>query len=78
MALSERIRDESKLDRAIPYLCLFLDEYIEGAFHQQEGPQTASKVVCGTLFIDYTFNVVFLYQSNQYANISRIHFTENL
>ena len=50
MALSERIRDESKLDRAIPYLCLFLDEYIEGAFHQQEGPQTASKVVCMALY----------------------------
>lgn len=50
VALSERIRDESKLDRAIPYLCLFLDEYIEGAFHQQEGPQTASKVVCMALY----------------------------
>ena len=51
-----------------------MDEYIEGAFHQQEGPQTASKsCMYGTLFIDYTFNVVFLYQSNQYANISRIH-----
>lgn len=29
VALSERINDESKLDRSLPYLCNFLDEYIE-------------------------------------------------
>ena len=50
VALSERIRDESKLDRAIPYLCLFLDEYIDGVFHQQEGVNIAAKVVCVALY----------------------------
>lgn len=29
VALSERINDEAKLDRSLPYLCSFLDEYIE-------------------------------------------------
>lgn len=29
VALSERINDESKLDRSLPYLCKLIDEYIE-------------------------------------------------
>lgn len=29
VAFSERINDECKLDRALPYLCVMLDEYIE-------------------------------------------------
>lgn len=30
LLLSERITDECKLDRSLPYLCYILDEYIEG------------------------------------------------
>lgn len=31
VAISERISDEAKLDRALPYLCSLIDEYIEDA-----------------------------------------------
>lgn len=33
IALSERVNDECKLDRSLPYLCHLLDEYIEKAMY---------------------------------------------
>ncbi|QBM89621.1 phosphoinositide-3-kinase, regulatory subunit 4 [Metschnikowia aff. pulcherrima] len=33
LALSEHISDEAKLDRSLPYLCSFLDEFVEKASH---------------------------------------------
>ncbi|GEQ72647.1 hypothetical protein JCM33374_g6334 [Metschnikowia sp. JCM 33374] len=33
LALSEHIGDEAKLDRSLPYLCIFLDEFIDKAPH---------------------------------------------
>lgn len=43
LALSERINDESKLDRSLPYLCSIIDEFIELSNMHQE---CSTKVVC--------------------------------
>lgn len=49
LALSEHISDENKLDRSLPYLCLFLDEYIEASVYQ-EGMNISPKVVVVALY----------------------------
>lgn len=43
LALSERIDDESKLDRSLPYLCSVIDEFIELSSTHQE---CSTKVAC--------------------------------
>ncbi|EMG45713.1 hypothetical protein G210_4074 [Candida maltosa Xu316] len=50
LALSEHIGDESKLDRALPYLCLFLDEYIAATTSYSEALPNSPKVVCVALY----------------------------
>ncbi|RCK57264.1 putative serine/threonine-protein kinase VPS15 [Candida viswanathii] len=49
LALSEHISDENKLDRSLPYLCLFLDEYIEASLYQ-DGVNISPKVVVVALY----------------------------
>ncbi|CCE81670.1 Piso0_002333 [Millerozyma farinosa CBS 7064] len=57
LALSERINDDCKLDRSLPYLCQLIDEYIESCSSLQstfdvnfssinsDGPASSAKVV---------------------------------
>lgn len=59
IALSERISDECKLDRSLPYLCYFIDEYVEEAnnrhsmnslsFANSEEQNFSTRVVCVAL-----------------------------
>ncbi|KAG7665620.1 VPS15 [[Candida] subhashii] len=56
LVLSERINDQCKLDRSLPYLCSFLDEFIEATtFHHSNNQGSTAhnispKVVCFALY----------------------------
>lgn len=44
IALSERVNDECKLDRSLPYLCHLLDEYIENSMYKSSEVQVESSI----------------------------------
>ncbi|RLV96553.1 putative serine/threonine-protein kinase VPS15 [Spathaspora sp. JA1] len=51
LTFSEQISDECKLNRSLPYLFSFIDEYVE-YYQQQQSPEEShisSKVVCNTI-----------------------------
>ncbi|CAH2350398.1 serine/threonine-protein kinase Vps15p [[Candida] railenensis] len=60
LALSERINDECKLDRSLPYLCFLLDEYLE----------TSSTNNFASISVESTENSGVVYSEGASSNIA--------